>query len=77
MPKTVGQHVGESFGGADFIGLGKWSARQRVLNSSGGLTVEKQQVRFRRNPKSFLNSSCDLTVERQQVGSRSTVVVRV
>ena len=47
VPKTVGQQVVESFGGADFIGLGKWSARQRVLNSSGGLTVEKQQVGFR------------------------------
>jgi hypothetical protein len=44
VPKNVGEDAGESFGGADFIGLGKWCARQRLLNSSGSLTVEKQQV---------------------------------
>ena len=47
VPKTVGEDAGEAFGGADFIGLGKWCARQRLLNSSGGLTVEKQQVNNR------------------------------
>lgn len=45
----VSRNVGEggseeSFGGADFLGLGKWCTRQRTLNKSGLLTVERQQV---------------------------------
>jgi hypothetical protein len=45
VSKNVGEGGSEeSFGGADFLGLGKWCVKQRALNKSGLLTVEKQQV---------------------------------
>lgn len=47
MSKNVGEGGSEeSFGGADFLGLGKWCVKQRALNKRGLLTVEKQQVDF-------------------------------
>ena len=64
IQKKVGESGDQGFGCNTFVGLGKWCARQRSLNSAGNMSVERQQR---------LNA-LDFEWDGKRIGGRSGVV---